>query len=514
MKNTPSPSTTIIVEPEITLRSCLIDFVFFSGKLLLSGFLFHWGAELLSTFGDESKKKGNENRNALDRRLCRQGRDPIKTNSYENQIAGDLVRTEDLDVTFDMIGGLDKQKKEIYNVVVLPLKRPELFANCSKLLSPPNGVLLYGPPGTGKTMLAKAIAKESGATFINLKLSTMLNKWFGESNKLVRAVFTLAKKMAPTIIFIDEVDAFLRARASDDITALANMKAEFMALWDGLTSGSSGGDLGESDGNEDETDSDLNRFGVMVIGCSNRPYDIDDAILRRMPRAFQIDLPDAKQREHILKLTLREENLDETVDLVAIAALCDRYSGSDLKEVCRVAAYQPFDEFMRKQVAIDKATSTDSTDAGLADFVSQENEVKKPRPISQTDLLTSVHRVRPSARVAEEYRTSGSAESVRGVDRERISPSAESYVEVLSHIMRNFPNAGFGPNEDVENDTAGTFDINHSTVAEVLARLNDSTSDTFKSTLLSGDSNSKKSARRKENEERPPFRPNTRASGR
>lgn len=227
-------NTTFIVEPEITLRSVLIEFVAFTARAAISTLILQYVMEFFNGLHDESKGKGEANKRALQDRLQRQGRKPVVTNQYENIIAGDLVKTEDIEVTFDMIGGLENEKKEIYNAVVLPLKKPELFSNFSKLLSPPNGVLLYGPPGTGKTMLAKAIAKESGATFINLKISTLLNKWFGESNKLVRAVFSLAQKMAPTIIFIDEVDAFLRARASDDITALSNMKAEFMALWDGL----------------------------------------------------------------------------------------------------------------------------------------------------------------------------------------------------------------------------------------------------------------------------------------
>jgi DNA polymerase III delta prime subunit len=405
----------VIVEPEITLRSALLDFAFFAGKMAISAVMLQWTYDMMSSFGDESKAKGQKNKAALRKRLGRQGRPNIETNTYEDQIAGDLVRTEDIDVTFDMIGGLEDQKREIYNVVVLPLKRPDLFASCSKLLAPPNGVLFYGPPGTGKTMLAKAIAKESGATFINLKLSTMLNKWFGESNKLVRAVFSLAKKMAPTIIFIDEIDAFLRARASDDITALANMKAEFMALWDGLLSGNDESDLGEDgeDGKQGGTDkSNPNRFGVMVIGCSNRPYDIDDAILRRMPRAFHVSLPLAPQREDILRLTLKDETVSDDVDLSRVAAQTEAFSGSDLKELCRVAAFQPFDEFMRAHTRAERgaADGAAEAEAALAGGASS-----KPRPISQRDFDAALTRVRPTARVAEEYRHLGAAESVRGL---------------------------------------------------------------------------------------------------
>ena len=125
---------------------------------------------------------------------------------------------------------------------MLPLCHSALF---SRHLSPPKGVLLYGPPGCGKTMLAKAIAKESGATFINLHVSTLMDKWvgfsnviltfqFGESQKLVNAVFSLAKKLQPSIVFIDEIDCFLRERSRGDHEAMGMMKAEFMTLWDGL----------------------------------------------------------------------------------------------------------------------------------------------------------------------------------------------------------------------------------------------------------------------------------------
>ena len=116
---------------------------------------------------------------------------------------------------------------------MLPLCHSALF---SKHLSPPKGVLLYGPPGCGKTMLAKAIAKESGATFINLHISTLMDKWFGESQKLVSAVFSLAKKLQPAVVFIDEIDSFLRERSMGDHEAMGMMKAEFMTLWDGLES--------------------------------------------------------------------------------------------------------------------------------------------------------------------------------------------------------------------------------------------------------------------------------------
>jgi len=126
------------------------------------------------------------------------------------------------------IGGLDHIIASLRETVIYPLLYPNLFNNSSILAGAPKGVLLFGPPGCGKTMLAKALAKESGATFINVAISVLTNKWFGESNKLVAGLFSLARKTQPCIIFIDEIDSFVRERTKGDHEATAMMKAEFM----------------------------------------------------------------------------------------------------------------------------------------------------------------------------------------------------------------------------------------------------------------------------------------------
>ena len=126
------------------------------------------------------------------------------------------------------IGGLDPIVSSLRESVIFPLQYPNLFTSSSSLLGAPKGVLLFGPPGCGKTMLAKALAKESGATFINIAASVLTNKWYGESNKLVAGLFGLARKTQPSIIFIDEIDSFLRERAKGDHEVTGMMKAEFM----------------------------------------------------------------------------------------------------------------------------------------------------------------------------------------------------------------------------------------------------------------------------------------------
>jgi ATP-dependent 26S proteasome regulatory subunit len=150
----------------------------------------------------------------------------LQLSSYEQTIAMDLVAPKDIPVSFNDIGGLDDIIEELKESVIYPLTMASLYSQASSLLAAPSGVLLYGPPGCGKTMLAKALAHESGACFINLHISTLTEKWYGDSNKLVKAVFSLARKLEPTIVFIDEIDAVLGTRRSGEHEASGMVKAE------------------------------------------------------------------------------------------------------------------------------------------------------------------------------------------------------------------------------------------------------------------------------------------------
>ncbi|PSR78023.1 ATPase family AAA domain-containing protein 1 [Coniella lustricola] len=313
-------------------------------------------ASVLNNLGDPEKEKHEQARIRAEANLARLGRsrangvdsgdytdsarrgpriEDMKLNEYESVVALEVVAPEDISVSFEDIGGLDDIIDEVKEAVIYPLTMPQLYSHAAPLLSAPSGVLLYGPPGCGKTMLAKAVAHESGAAFINLHISTLTEKWYGDSNKLVRAVFSLARKLEPAIIFIDEIDAVLGTRRSNEHEASGMVKAEFMTLWDGLTSSNSAGVPSR----------------ICVLGATNRINDIDEAILRRMPKKFAVPLPTSDQRRRILQLILHGTKRDVDFDLEYLAKVTAGMSGSDIKEACRDAAMVPMREYIRARKA-------------------------------------------------------------------------------------------------------------------------------------------------------------------
>ncbi|KAH7851838.1 hypothetical protein Vadar_017134 [Vaccinium darrowii] len=255
-------------------------------------------------------------------------KDVVTENGLEKILLHEVIPPSETGVKFDDIGALENVKDTLKELVMLPLQRPELFCK-GRLRKPCKGILLFGPPGTGKTMLAKAIATEAGANFINISASTIASKWYGDAEKYVRAVFSLAIKITPSIIFIDEVDSLLGRRGNNEHEVTRRIKNEFMMKWDGLLT---------KDGEQ-----------VLVLAATNRPFDLDEAVIRRMPRRFMVNLPDTPNRTKILRVILEKEELSPDVDFDAISGMTEGYSGSDLKNLCVTAAYCPVREMLQSE---------------------------------------------------------------------------------------------------------------------------------------------------------------------
>ncbi|OVA14879.1 AAA+ ATPase domain [Macleaya cordata] len=286
-------------------------------KLVISGESIKYGINLLQGIQNESKSS----KKSL--------KDVVTENEFEKRLLADVIPPSDIGVTFDDIGALEHVKDTLKELVMLPLQRPELFCK-GQLTKPCKGILLFGPPGTGKTMLAKAVATEAGANFINISMSSITSKWFGEGEKYVKAVFSLASKIAPSVIFVDEVDSMLGRRENPgEHEAMRKMKNEFMVNWDGLRT--------------------KDKERVLVLAATNRPFDLDEAVIRRLPRRLMVNLPDAQNREKILRVIMAKEELAPDVDLEAVANMTDGYSGSDLKNLCVTAAHCPIREILEKE---------------------------------------------------------------------------------------------------------------------------------------------------------------------
>ena len=243
------------------------------------------------------------------------------------------IYVSNTNVTFDDIVALDNAKSLLFEAVQLPLKFPFLF---SGLLRPWKGILLHGPPGTGKTLLARAVAAECKTTFFNISASTLVSKWRGDSEKLVRALFELARYHAPSTVFLDEIDSILGSRggggdgAGAEHEASRRMKTELLIQMDGMGGGSR---VGEQ---------------VFVMAASNLPWDLDTALLRRLEKRVCIPLPTVEAREAMLKKHLELRTIGQSIDFNAMASRMDGYSGADLELVCREAAMRPVRRLVAK----------------------------------------------------------------------------------------------------------------------------------------------------------------------
>lgn len=260
-------------------------------------------------------------------------------------------------VTWGDIGGLDKVKLELQETVQYPVDHPEKFLKYG--MAPSKGVLFYGPPGTGKTLLAKAIANECNANFISIKGPELLTMWFGESEANVRDVFDKARAAAPCVMFFDELDSIAKAR---------------------------GGSMGDAGGAGDrvlnqlltEMDGMSTKKNVFIIGATNRPDQIDPALLRpgRLDQLIYIPLPDEISRLAILKANLKKSPIAENVDLAYLSKMTHGFSGADLTEICQRAAKLA----IRESIEADIRRLRERQEAEGDDHKMEEDEEDDPVP--------------------------------------------------------------------------------------------------------------------------------------
>lgn len=251
---------------------------------------------------------------------------PILLDTY-GHLTGDIARDiyiENTGVTWGDIVGLIGAKRVLKEAVAMPLRYPHIFQS-NPLLTPWKGVLLHGPPGTRKTLLAKAVANE-GTTFFNISASTLVSKWRGDSEKLIRVMFELARFHAPSTIFIDEIDSIMSKRSTnDEHEASRRMKTEMLIQMDGLA---------RSDAL------------VFVLAASNFPFDLDPALLRRLEKRILVPLPNEEEREGMFRTFLTSDIAQAEIDFKKLAQKTENYSGSDIKLICKEAAMETLRKLM------------------------------------------------------------------------------------------------------------------------------------------------------------------------
>ncbi|KAF9130760.1 hypothetical protein BGX30_013380 [Mortierella sp. GBA39] len=275
--------------------------------------------------------------------------DPKMIESIKNEIMESYAA-----VTWEDISGLEHAKKTIKETITWPMLRPEIFTG---LRRPPKGLLLFGPPGTGKTMIGKCIASQSKATFFSISSSSLTSKWVGDGEKMVRALFAVARCHQPAVIFMDEIDSLLTQRTDGEVEASRRIKTEFLVQFDGVGVG----------GEEDR---------ILIVGATNRPQEIDEAARRRFQKRLYIPLPEYEGRMGLMNKLLESQPHELNED--HIKDICERtagYSGSDMTGLCREAALGPV-----------RAIQGDILDIGLDDL----------RPINHSDFLEALSQVRAS----------------------------------------------------------------------------------------------------------------------
>ncbi|KAJ3381992.1 Katanin p60 ATPase-containing subunit A1 [Entophlyctis sp. JEL0112] len=283
----------------------------------------------------------------------------------------DILQTSP-NVRWTDIAGLREAKNLLEEAIVLPLWMPDFFQGIRR---PWKGVLMTGPPGTGKTLLAKAVATECGTTFFNVTASMLTSKWRGDSEKIVRLLFEMARHYAPSTIFIDEIDSLCSSRGEgSEHEASRRVKSEILMQMDGIS-----GSIGTTaEGDRDPI--------VMVLAATNFPWQIDEALRRRLEKRVYIPLPDAESRRELLKINLQSIRVEDSLDMDALADKMDGYSGADITNICRDASMMS----MRKRIR------------GLtADQIKSIPKEELEAPASKEDFDTALTKIQSSVSQAD-----------------------------------------------------------------------------------------------------------------
>jgi len=275
-----------------------------------------------------------------------------------------------VDVTYEDIGGLKEEVKKVREMIEIPLKRPELFERLG--ITPPKGILMYGPPGTGKTLLAKAVANESDAHFIAINGPEIMSKYVGGSEERLREIFEEAEENAPSIIFIDEIDAIAPKREEVSGEVERRIVAQLLTLMDGLKT----------------------RGQVMVIGATNRPDALDPALRRpgRFDREIELGVPDKDERKEILEIHTRGMPLAEDVDLDELAEITHGFVGADLESLCKEAAMRVLRRII-PELKVDEEIPKEVLKKMIVTREDFKNALKDIQPSALREVLVQVPNV-------------------------------------------------------------------------------------------------------------------------
>ncbi|KAF8541923.1 P-loop containing nucleoside triphosphate hydrolase protein [Trichophaea hybrida] len=294
------------------------------------------------------------------------------------------ILTEKPNIRWEDVAGLDQAKEALKEAVILPIKFPQLFDKGNR--KPWRGILLYGPPGTGKSYLAKAVATEANSTFFSVSSSDLVSKWMGESERLVKQLFAMARENKPAIIFIDEVDALCGTRGEGESEASRRIKTEMLVQMDGVGHDSS---------------------GVLVLGATNIPWQLDSAIRRRFQRRIHIAIPDMRSRVRMFELAVGKTPCELVhADFRTLAEMSEGFTGSDISIVAQDALMQPVRKIQtathyKKVMApdgVEKLTPCSPGDRGAMEMTWEDVDPDKlmEPPLTMKDFIKAVKNSRPT----------------------------------------------------------------------------------------------------------------------